>query len=158
MNKRSSNIIILICLLFLFPSCTHLQSPKDLYELQEKCGKLSEELFVKFTMFQNRQRIGIEGGNEGVMVETPHGYQIYYYRNHYHKRWDKCFLIMALDTLSKDKTVIKKVKSMLDVNENMTYGSCEIETNNKVNYCHIIDKLCKSEEEWDLLVKPYMEE
>jgi len=138
-------------------SCTHLQSPKDLYELQEKCGKLSEELFVKFTMFQNRQRIEIEGGNEGVMVETPHGYQIYYYRNHYHKKWDKCFLIMALDVLNKDKKVIKKVKSMLDVNDNLTYGSFEIEPNNVV-HCQTIHKLCKSEEEWDLLIKPYMEE
>ena len=46
-----------------------------------------------------------------------------------------------------------------DVNENKTYGSfISSKGDHKTVYCNVLDKSCNSKEEWDKLVKPYMEE
>jgi hypothetical protein len=52
-----------------------------------------------------------------------------------------------------------RMKTFFDVNENRKYGSLiQFENDNKPSTCRILEKDYDSEKEWDLLVKPYMEE
>jgi hypothetical protein len=48
---------------------------------------------------------------------------------------------------------------LYDVNENKEYGTFSWATNiNRLVQCNVLDKFCTSEDEWNLLIKPYMEE
>lgn len=66
------------------------------------------------------------------------------YTNHYNNKLNKCFLFSI--------TYDPYIKMVIDVHENKTYG---LYSN---NFCYMLDKKCKSEKEWNELVKPYMEE
>ena len=72
------------------------------------------------------------------------------YQSHYNKKLNKCFILVSdgqFDNL------------FYDVNENKTYGSfISSKGDHKTVYCNVLDKSCNSKEEWDKLVKPYMEE
>ena len=54
-----------------------------------------------------------------------------------------------MDDSEKDR------KNLFEVNELKIYGSFSTE---KGVFCNVLEKKCKTEEEWDLLIKPYMEE
>jgi hypothetical protein len=52
-----------------------------------------------------------------------------------------------------------RMKTFFDVNENRKYGSLiQFENDIKPSTCRILEKDYDSEKEWDLIVKPYMEE
>jgi hypothetical protein len=102
-----------------------LKEDKEQFELQEKCGGISREFFK----------------NE-FSRETS------YYRNHYNKKMNKCFILVT--------GLYTTFKSLNDVNENKRYGVLLI-TKDGIG-CDVLEKKCKSEQEWDSLVKPYMEE
>lgn len=70
-----------------------------------------------------------------------------FYQNHYNKKLNKCFILV--DDSEKYR------KNLFEVNELKIYGSFSME---KGIVCNVLEKKCKSEQEWDLLVKPYMEE
>jgi hypothetical protein len=51
--------------------------------------------------------------------------------------------------------------TLLDINKNKEYGDFSVEKHGDVitrMYCQIRSNNCSSEEEWEMLVKPYMEE
>ena len=48
-------------------------------------------------------------------------------------------------------------KELVDINENNFYGSFS-KSGEMIVFCNVSGKECKSEQEWDLLVAPYMEE
>jgi len=51
------------------------------------------------------------------------------------------------------------MKTLFEFNENKEYGSLVLFGKNiKTDNCVVLDKSCKSLQEWDLLVAPYMEE
>ena len=50
------------------------------------------------------------------------------------------------------------MKSLFDFNENRELGSFVLDKNLSSRDCSVYEKVCKSEEDWDSLVKPYMEE
>lgn len=121
---------------------------KEEYDLQERCGKRCDEVFTK----------GF--GKEGITNSTDKSSQMMSnYTNHYNNKMNKCFMIITSTSyLSKTKDVIV-MKNIFDVNENKDYGSVvKYEKRPTTNICWVLGKKCKSEEEWDLLVKPYMEE
>lgn len=72
------------------------------------------------------------------------------HQNHYHTRLDKCFILV---NYSK-----KQLKILKDINENKIYGSFRSKQDGTIIICNVLEKTCKSEEEWDSLVKPYIEE
>jgi len=54
------------------------------------------------------------------------------------------------------------IKKLIEVNEHKEYGeylchNCYMETN-KSDVCEVFGKKCKTESEFDIFVKPYMEE
>ena len=107
------------------------------YELQERCGKQTSEFFKK------------EYGNGITTVgkeQMMSGYQ-----NHYNKKLNKCFIIIT----STSKSM--RLKNLFDFNENKELGTF-VENKYLPMNCRVFEKKCKSEEEWDSLVKPYMED
>jgi hypothetical protein len=117
-------------------------------ELQKECGKKSEEYFKK------EYGGGILNGEKGERLTSS-------YTDHYNKKFNTCFILINSTEFINVKGEIKsiRIKTFYDLNENREYGSLiQFENNNKPNNCRILEKYCNSEKEWDLLVKPYMED
>ena len=70
------------------------------------------------------------------------------YQNHYNKKLNKCFIVV--------KHFDANEVYLYDVNENNIYGGFQKYENS--TKCYVLEKKCNSEEEWDKLVKPYMED
>ncbi|MFA5196301.1 MAG: hypothetical protein WC401_10940 [Bacteroidales bacterium] len=115
--------------------CNNQRSTKDEYILQEKCGKSCEEYFRK---------------TYGGLTDQQYTYD---YKNHYNKNMNKCFIL--LDSRSPYSG---NRKDLRDINENKQYGSFWRSSKGVITFCRVSKKECESEEEWDSLVKPYMEE
>ena len=134
---KALTIIFFIMFQFL-PVNVFSSSMKEDYDLQERCGKRCEEYFKNnYSVRYTRE--------DGAVVTT-------YYENHYNSKRNKCFILIVSD----DGNVIRK--ELLDVNENRSYGIIRIRYGSNIPLCYFLDERCKSEEEWDLLVKPFMEE
>ena len=120
---------------------------KEDYDLQERCGNKSEEILkVKYHSQDN------------ITIKTDDGVKIYEHRNHYNKKMNKCFQIIK-KYYGNEKGGGAITKELFDINENRTYGLFwNFWEPNKINDCHVSNNKCSSEEEWDKLVKPYMEE
>lgn len=147
MYKKSTSIIILICLFLLLPTNTYCSSIKEDYELQEKCGQRCDEYFRKD--YGN----GIINDNNGQTMTN--------YTNHYNKKQNKCFFLVTSTHIPKEKKKDVTINRVLfDINENKEYGLfvTSSKKNVKPTVCFVSDKSCNSKDEWDLLVKPYMEE
>ena len=119
-------------------------TPKDDYELQEKCEKRCEEYF--------KEDYGNGFDEDGISN----------YTYHYNKKLNKCFiLINSIEFIKNIEDKFKNItmKTLFEFNENKEYGSLVLFGKNiKIESCVVLDKSCKSEQEWDLLVAPYMEE
>jgi len=72
------------------------------------------------------------------------------HQNHYNTRLGKCFILI---NYSK-----KPLKVLKEISENKIYGSFRSKQDGTTILCNVLEKACKSEEEWNALVKPYMEE
>ncbi|MBN1471309.1 MAG: hypothetical protein JW925_05985 [Syntrophaceae bacterium] len=114
------------------------KSQKEISKLKEKCEKQSKKIFSKQY-------------NDGT-IENSKGTFLYKYKNHYNKKLNKCFMVITEDG------VLERYKKLLDVDENNSYGSVRINNEQENLGCYLLEKKCKSEEEWDLIVKPYMEQ
>lgn len=126
---------------------SHAASPKEEYDLQERCGKRAEEYFKR------------EYGN-GIS-NTKDGQSMTVYTNHYNKKLNKCFILLTTTNVTyKDKKVSSSTfRSLYDINENKEYGIFfKRDNDNFVFECKVSDKVCNSEDEWEALIKPYMEE
>ena len=124
-----------------------IKEPSSLSGLQEQCVNRSKEYFKK--EYGN----GMINGENGERLISK-------YTNHYNKKLNKCYILINSTEFINVKGEIKsiRIKTFYDLNENREYGSLiQFENNNKPNNCRILEKYCNSEKEWDLLVKPYME-
>ena len=113
------------------------------YQLQESCGKSCRELFM--------ERYGnglLQIDNQNIIVS---------YKNHYNKKLNKCFILLKSETVVK-REIIQTLINLGDLNENKEYGRFQFTKENQLVVCVLLEKECKTEREWDLLVKPYMEE
>ena len=70
------------------------------------------------------------------------------YRSHYNRKLNKCFLLMEDGR--------KTSKDLYNVNASIHYGMFFHDEDGI--YCNVLETECKSEKEWDKLVKPYMED
>ena len=145
--KRTMFLSIVIVFIISIVGCNSQQTPtkekssisqKELYDLQEKCGKLCKEIF-------NKDYNGGEVLISGVIKVT------YSYENHYNKKLNKCFMLLD------ERNRMGNVKTLMDVNENKDYGSIRV-NEGKIMSCYVLNKTCKPTEHWDELVKPYMTE
>lgn len=103
-------VFILLPFLFLAVfTITYAASSKEEYELQERCGKRTEELFKR------------DFGN-GIN-NTDDGYSLDSYSNHYNKKLNKCFILLTSIGHSKKYESDSTSYALYDVNENKEYGS-----------------------------------
>ncbi len=113
----------------------HSQSRKEIYDLQERCGKRAAEIFDKD--FPKDDRKGLED-----------------FENHYSVRFNKCFMLETntIITQTEGKTTSLKWLTLFDVNDNKVYGSFGLLT------CDVQGKTCHSELEFRNFIRPYMED
>lgn len=86
------------------------------------------------------------------VVEKNQNVYLYLYKSHYNKKRDQCFMLVTEDG------VLERYKKLLDVNKNESLGSIRLNNERKNLGCYLLNSKCDSEETWDLLAKPYMEE
>ena len=126
-----------------------IKEPSSLSELQEQCVNRSKEYFKK--EYGN----GIINGENGERLTSN-------CTNHYNKKLNKCYILITSTQFirnTENKIENIRIKTLFDLNENREYGSfMQFENNNKPINCRILETYCNLEKEWDLLVKPYMEE
>ena len=117
---------------------------KEDYELKERCGKQCQEYFEKMY-------------GKGT-ITTEIGLQHRYYRNHFNIKLNKCFILEYGFNSTKDGKLLFDYRELRDIHENKIYGKVVRDNNKSTLNCNVADNQCNSVEEWDLLVKPYMEE
>lgn len=105
-----------------------LEMKKLDYELRERCGKRAVEFFKDH-----------KAENEGK-------FEIFFYRNHYNKRLNKCFILEWFAKSAKDPTT----KVVYDVNEHSIYGYCGEGGKEREHDCN--------SSMWKALLKETMEE
>jgi hypothetical protein len=118
------------------------QNPKEQYQLQEQCGKRCEEYFKN------------ENGNGTINDKEQFGNVSY--QSHYNRKMNKCLILLNEKGIKKNNDKIYKMNTLLDVNEKKKFGF--FYNFGTLTFCDVLEKKCKSEEEWNSLVKPYMEE
>lgn len=121
-----------------FVGCNDKPSIKELYKLQEQCGKQSEEWFKK------------KYGNEDKPSLS--------YQCHYNRNDKKCFIVITEDRVNKLDNKPYYRKSLWDINENKEYGFIGMTKTETSCFLMVSNKECKNRVEWDELVKPYMTE
>jgi hypothetical protein len=118
---------------------------KEQYELQERCGKRSAEVFKS-----------VYGG--GDVTNTEAGQSIATYQNHYSTTFNKCFFLETVTSLNyKKQNSTSTMMTLFDVNENKDCGTFFKIDGTPVT-CYVQGKSCHSESEWEELLKPYMEQ
>jgi hypothetical protein len=124
-----------ILLLNIAPTIVAAQPDKVAYELQERCGKRAAEIFA-----------------HDYPSQPPNG--IANYENHYNSRLNKCFMLeTSTQPVTADgKREVVKIDILADVNENKVYAEFDPIS------CDVNGRTCHSEEEWKMLIKPFMEE
>ena len=104
MGRSIFLVVIVVCAMTL---SARAQNRKEIYELQERCGKRAEQIFEKD--FPVAERKGLEQ-----------------FENHYNIRLNRCFI------LEENTTHSIKILTLIDVNDNKSYGSfsppsCEVQ-------------------------------
>ncbi len=118
---------------------------KEEYELQERCGRRSAEVF------KDNYGNGIGNGT------------IAHYVCHYNKAVNKCFMVIVFNAIPKKDRNQEDIpgyteKDLLDVNGNQHYEQYIMFSNNDTPMeCEVSGAKCSSAKEWDKMVKPYME-
>jgi hypothetical protein len=133
-------IAAFVFLAWITGTCTADTNRVD-YDLQERCGK-----------------------NAAEYVKKQYGDASYV--NHYNKNLNKCFVLIdyqeGADSVFSSVFCDGKgdqVTLLKDVHENKQFGIfaiCNISW--KVCACNKFNEICKSREEWDQFIKPFMEE
>jgi hypothetical protein len=142
-------VIALATTVIMFAEAVTAEPNAVLYQLQERCGKFAAEIFRKD--YDNGK--GDDGERWG-------------YQAHHNARLNKCFFLV-IETYTEEN---KRTQSddlpykttqryeLWDLLENREYGSFQKDTEHGVIACIVQDTLCRSEHEWDKLLKPYMDE
>ena len=141
------NALVVATLLISSTSC--LAAPdKVAYELQERCGKeVSSEFKREFGTGTSK---------------TKDDSTITGYRNHFNSRLNACMYLQSTTSFAKGpggKQSSSVMHRLFDYNENREIGMYfRRNEDSRPFHCKVDGKLCTSTEEWEVLIKPYMEE
>jgi hypothetical protein len=140
-------ILTTSCIMALLSPTSFAQTTKERYELQERCGKRTAEVFKA------------DYGQQ--IMPDQDGTLVFNYRNHYNTTLNKCFFLEITKILAyRAKTPYSATMYRLyDIDENKEYGSFYKRSDaTSPTDCRILDKSCASEAGWELLIKPFMED
>jgi len=140
-----ASISVAIVGLAWFSTYVSAQPNKDLYELQERCGKRAAEVFER---------------EYGPVSDDKDGQTLFNYENHYSARLKKCFFLEIAMSYEREKEKPgPKIMRLFDLNDNREYGTfVSGPTESTPLACVVRGKNCQSESEWRQLVKPFMGE
>ena len=116
---------------------------KEAFELSERCAKFATQKFKE------------EFGKEGCKRETDGQLYCTSYSNHYNSKQNKCYILIKTHVNGGDD--VSDMRVLFDLHENKDIASLHV-IKYKIIDCRALNKSCKSEEEWESLTKPYMEE
>jgi hypothetical protein len=125
-------------------------SQKEEYDLQERCNRRALERF--------KQNYG-----DGLSHYDSETHSISSYRTHYNRKFNKCFVLLNVAFYTPDmKGPVGTLKRLVDINENVEVASF-INATSEITCWGLVRDLttlnhCRSEAEWDSLVRPYMAE
>jgi hypothetical protein len=119
---------------------------KELYDLQERCGRRAEQFFEK--------------NYERYSKLDDKSYTIRNYQNHYSPALNKCFFLAIETTEIKIKSEKSQVRmlELLDLNDNNRYGLYIGQPNSTLTTCEVRGRNCSSELEWMDLANTYLED
>lgn len=125
-------LVYLMVVLFItsLAGCKFLNLTKKQYDLEDKCENQSEAWSKSYQQKYPSDKIS--------------------YESHFNKKLNKCFILVKYEK--------SELKSLKNINENKVYGSFLSKKNSKTVICNVLEKKCKTEQEWNSLIKPYMEE
>jgi len=129
----------LICVLV--ASVTFAATRTELYDLQERCAKRTEQVFRR------------DWGPDGLVKQANGTLGVGSFHNHYNARLNKCFYLLRYETA--ESTLI----TLFDVNDQNEYGMLFMRTREPATTsCRVGQRVCATESEWKRLIAPYMEE
>ena len=141
-------VSIAIAGLVWFNAYVSAQPNKELYEPQERCRKRAAELFKR------------DYGRP--VYKSQLGVGSFKYVNHYSAHLNKCFFILIHVFYPKDKKGLSSTtRTLFELNDNKEYGKHFqpiYDDDNVSSTCQVQDKVCRSEDEWRQLLKPFMED
>lgn len=134
-------LIVILVLLTAYQTC-QAGSLKDEYELKKKCG---EDAALYFSG-EGKSKTD----NSDVVVIS------YIYENHYNKRFNACIILTeTIKRVGNIGIVVEKHIYNIYENELIAYFSY-FRDKDYVAMCKINDRECKTEAEFNKLVRPYM--
>jgi len=74
------------------------------------------------------------------------------YQSHYNSKLNKCFYFVKIDNASGSMSW-----QLWDINENKKYSEYVV-FNGKLDHCNVQGKICRTKEEFEGLIKPFMED
>lgn len=146
MNPIKSVLVITI---FVWSSGSFAAPDKLTYELQERCGKQAS------AEFKREFGTGIDSTKKGTTFTT--------FRNHYNARLNACLYLLTsngfvTDAQGKSNPPFRS-QNLFDINENHELGTFwKREDVDKPMQCQVNGKPCRSEAEFEALIKSLMEE
>jgi hypothetical protein len=126
------------------PSASPTDARKASYERQEKCARDARDWYRHAW----EDSPGVPG-----LVST--------YTNHYSAKLSGCFIVVDSTLLFRTKNgqeSSKRSATLTDVLENRDIGTADWYVNAPFNQCQVNGAKCSSPDEWQRLLKPYMEE
>ena len=135
-------------------STSYASQKSELYDLQEKCGRRAEELYMnEFTV----NPLSDQGDQDN---QGNHGeFGLFSYVNHYNAKLNRCYMLVSSQSNLDENTGSNLAIQLIDVNEHNAIAFYSAGSNNKEpTECFLRDRECHSLEEWKKLIKPFIEE
>lgn len=143
----SALLVLAVAATVLFSICTvlaHAASDKEIDRLSERCAKRTADIFEKD--YPSKSWKEQDGSSWTIR-----------YEKHYNTKLEKCFMLTRTLLTGSDKESVNNSYLLVNVDENRECGEYLDFKKTDVT-CYIFNKSCKSQSEWDALVKPYMSE
>jgi hypothetical protein len=125
---------------------------KEQYELSAQCGEQARNWFEK------------EYPDGNVWKKDTSGQSISSFENHYSASYNSCFVVTTMERINyKEKpSNLNTLKVLWDLNDHKTVGNFASIHYTKppsaiILFCEVKKIRCDSEDEWNALVRPYME-
>jgi hypothetical protein len=139
-----ASISVAIAGVLCFSSYVSALPKKEMYEIQERCGKRAAEVFQR---------------EYSPVSNTKDAQTLFNYENHYSARLNKCFFLEIAVSNEKGNPTSSKIMRLFDLNDNKEYGVfASGPTESTPIACVVRGKSCQSEGEWRQLLKPFMED
>ena len=127
---------------------------KVAYELQERCGKQASAEFRR------------EFGAAGVPVTQSGKTTLHNFQNHYNSKLNACIYLLRSSGFNAvrgkkpgESTGAYEMQALFDLNENREIASYFKFADSKAYMdCRVGGKACQSKEEWESLIRPYLED